>query len=159
MRRQVPDLTPVLVGKRMSDALQRDDCANDAARSSEARPGLVSSWALLRWLLVLATAWFLLKELAPILRPLLLAVFLAYVFLPVGGYVKGHVYGGAGQLTLLAGEGMLFAGVAVLAYGDLVGLSRELPHLHEGMKAILAEAATYTREHIPQLTDTLLGTA
>jgi hypothetical protein len=42
-----------------------------------------SSWSVLRWLLVTATSWFLLKELAPLLRPLLLAVFLAYIIILV----------------------------------------------------------------------------
>ncbi len=143
----------------MSDAGHGDDGAGNAKRSPEGRSGLAASWALLRWLLVIATAWFLLKELAPILRPLLLAVFLAYVILPVGGYVKGHVRGGAGQLALLLGMGTLGIGLAVFAYGDLVGLSHELPHLHEGMKEILTAATMYTREHVPQLTNALTGTA
>jgi AI-2 transport protein TqsA len=114
---------------------------------------------VLRWLLVVATAWFLLKELAPILRPLFLAVFLAYVILPVGVYVKGHVRGGIGQLALLLGMGVAFAGLSVLAYGDIVGLSRELPHLHDRVKELLAETTSYTREHIPLLANAIAGTA
>src|SRR5438094_8310198 len=55
------------------------------------------AWAVMRWLVVAATAWFLLKELAPILRPLLLAVFLAYVILPIHVYVVGQTRGGIGH--------------------------------------------------------------
>jgi AI-2 transport protein TqsA len=143
----------------MSDAEDQGGSTADATRSPEGRPGLAGSWALLRGLLVIATAWFLLRELAPILRPLLLAVFLAYVILPVGGFVKGHVRGGTRQLALLVGLGAVFAALAVFAYGDLVGLSHEVPRLHESMKEIVAAATTYTREHVPQLTDALAGTA
>jgi predicted PurR-regulated permease PerM len=132
----------------------------DATGSTDgSRPGPASSWGVLRWLLVVVSAWFLLKELAPILRPLLLAIFLAYVILPVGVYVKGHVRGGTIQLTLLVGVCLGFAGLAVLAYGDIVGLSREVPHLRERMRELLAAGTTYTREHIPQLADAIAETA
>jgi AI-2 transport protein TqsA len=144
----------------MSDATRHGDFTGDATRLANGRrPGLASSWAVLRWLLVIATTWFLLKELAPILRPLLLAVFLAYVILPVGVYVKGHVRGGSGQLALLVGVCVAIAGLGVLAYGDIVGLSHQMPHLHERMKEVFAEATAYTREHIPQLADAIAGTA
>jgi AI-2 transport protein TqsA len=144
----------------MSDTAAQDDLTGEAARSPDGRRrGAASSWAVLRWLLVIATTWFLLKELAPILRPLFLAVFLAYVILPVGVYVKGHVRGGTGQLALLIGVCIAFAGLAVLAYGDIIGLSHQWPHLHERMKEVFAAATTYTREHIPQLADAIAGTA
>ena len=144
----------------MRDAPAHDQLTSDATRWADGqRAGLASSWAVLRWLLVIATTWFLLKELAPILRPLLLAVFLAYVILPVGVYVKGHVRGGIGQLAVLVGVCLAFAGLAVLAYGDIVGLSYQFPHLHERMKEIFAEATAYTRDHIPQLADAISGTA
>jgi AI-2 transport protein TqsA len=107
---------------------------------------------------VTATTWFLLRELAPLLRPLLLAVFLAYVMLPVGLYVKGHVRGGPGHLSLLAGLAILLAGVAVLTYGDIVDLTHELPHLQERTKEILTQATDYTRQHIPKLADAIEGT-
>jgi AI-2 transport protein TqsA len=120
---------------------------------------LVRSWTLLRWLLVTASAWYLLKELAPILRPLLLAVFLAYVILPVRLYVQGHVRGGFARLAPLLGLGILLAGFAVLTYGDIVELSGELPHLQERTKEILAQASEYARAHIPQMAVAIEGTA
>jgi AI-2 transport protein TqsA len=121
-------------------------------------PEAQRSWPVLRCLLVTATAWFLLKELAPILRPLLLAVFLAYVILPVHLYVRGQVRGGAGHVAIVAGLGVVVVGLAVLAYLDIVRLGSELPHLHERAKDILAQATDYGREHIPGLDDLLAGT-
>jgi AI-2 transport protein TqsA len=113
---------------------------------------------VLRWLLVTATGWFLLKELAPLLRPLLLAVFLAYLFLPVGVFVKGHVRGGFGHLALLAGFAILMVGLAILTYGDVVDLSQELPRLHERTKDIIAQANDYVRERVPQFAEAFGGT-
>jgi AI-2 transport protein TqsA len=115
------------------------------------------TWAVFRWLVVLATAWFLLKELAPLLRPLLLAVFLAYVILPVRVYVRGQVRGGAGHLALVAFLGIVVVGLAVLAYLDIVRLGYELPRLHERAKEILAQVTDYGRQHIPGLGAALEG--
>jgi AI-2 transport protein TqsA len=113
---------------------------------------------VLRWLLVAATSWFLLRELAPLLRPLLLAVFLAYVILPVRLYVQGQVRAGARHLILVAGLGVILAGLAMLTYGDVVDLSSELPRLHDQSKKILAEVARYIHEHIPSLQAAIVGT-
>jgi AI-2 transport protein TqsA len=117
------------------------------------------SWTVLRWMLVTACAWYLLRELAPLLRPLLLAVFLAYVVLPVGVYVKGQVRGGVAHLIPLFGLGALLAVFGVLSYGDLVELSRDFPRLQERTQDIFAQATAYARAHIPQLADLLEGTA
>jgi AI-2 transport protein TqsA len=116
------------------------------------------SWAVLRWLLVTATAWYLLKELSPLLRPLLLAVFLANVILPARLYVQGQVRGGARHLVLLAVLAVVLIGVAVLVYGDVVDLTGEVPRLHNRMKEVLVEADGYTREHIPALEGAISGT-
>jgi AI-2 transport protein TqsA len=117
------------------------------------------SWAVLRWLLVIATTWFLLKELAPLLRPLLLAVFLAYVVFPVRVYVQGHVRAGPGPLALLVGLVIILVGLGVLTYGDVVDLTRELPRLQERTRQSLAEAERYTSEHVPWLGSAIAGTA
>jgi hypothetical protein len=65
--------------------------------STEQQPGVVASGRAARWrsdlvplyalaaaVLCTAGGWYLLKELAPLLRPLILAVFLAYTILPAG---------------------------------------------------------------------------
>src|SRR5688572_6446442 len=76
-----------------------------------------------------AAAWFLLRELAPVLRPLLVAVLLAYVLLPYHSRLRTRVSGPV-SLVLLAG---LAAGtLAVLAltvYASVLGLSEEIPGL------------------------------
>jgi AI-2 transport protein TqsA len=114
--------------------------------------------AVLYWLLATACAWYLLKELAPLLRPLLLAVFLAYVVLPVRLYVQGQMHGGVRRVVLLAVLAVGLLGLATLSYGELVELSRDVPRLHDRAKDLLDEATRYTRDHVPALQGIVLGT-
>jgi AI-2 transport protein TqsA len=111
----------------------------------------------MRWLVVAATAWFLLKELAPLLRPLLLAVFLAYVILPIHLYVKGQVRGGLRHLVLLLIVCLALGALAVLAYGDVVGLAREVPELHRRLKEMTVEATRYLSDHVPGIAEAITG--
>jgi AI-2 transport protein TqsA len=80
-------------------------------------------------LLSIAAGWFLLRELAPVLRPLLVAVLLAYVLLPYHTRLRARVSAPV-SLVLLAG---LTAGVlailALTAYTSVLGLSEEIPGL------------------------------
>ncbi len=140
----------------------------------DARPGVVpdtapepspppgtggrSSRTVFYWLLAMAAAWYLLRELAPLLRPLLLAVFLAYVILPVRLYVKGQIHGGFRSLALLAGVAVVLFGLAVFTYGDIADLARDLPRLHDRAKEVLADATQYTRVHVPALEGLVSGT-
>ncbi len=130
-----------------------------AGKPGAGPPAVAGSWAVLRWLLVVATAWYVLRELAPILRPLLLAVFLAYVILPAGVYVRGHVRGGLGALAGLIGLGAVLAALALLTYGDVVGLAHDVPRLHERTRHLLAEATRYARDYLPPLADVARRTA
>ena len=53
-----------------------------SGRAARLRSDLVPLYALAAAVLCAAGGWYLLKELAPLLRPLILAVFLAYTILP-----------------------------------------------------------------------------
>jgi AI-2 transport protein TqsA len=118
---------------------------------------LSSAWSVMRWLVVAATAWFLLKELAPLLRPLLLAVFLAYVVLPIHLYVVGQTRGGVGHWALLACMLLVIGALAVMAYQDVVRLAREVPELHTQLKEMSEQATRYLRELVPGLADMITG--
>ena len=54
-----------------------------------------------RWVVIVVGAFFLLRELGPILKPLFLAVLLGYVILPVHLRVKKWV---PGRLSLMASQ-------------------------------------------------------
>jgi AI-2 transport protein TqsA len=139
----------------------RPDAVPDSASESgrRSRADWDPPWAVLYWLLGTASAWYLLKELAPLLRPLLLAVFLAYVILPVGVYFKGQIHHGARSMAILAGLAIVLLGLAALTYGDVADLSRDFPRLHDRAREVLADATRYTRDHIPALEGIVLGTS
>lgn len=144
----------------MSQGLKHDDPSSPAIGLPDRRwIDLTRSWAVFRWLVVIATAWFLLKELAPLLRPLLMGIFLAYIVLPVRLYVKGQVRGGAGHLALLIGLGIVVAALGVKAYGDIVDLSREVPHLQERAREFAAQVSRHAGEQAPRWLGTMFGTS
>ena len=60
-------------------------------RTARLRPDLVPLYALAAAVLCAAGGWYLLKELAPLLRPLILAVFLAYTILPAHHALRRRV--------------------------------------------------------------------
>src|SRR4051794_6379882 len=80
-------------------------------------------------LVIAAAGWFLMLQLAPLLRPLLIAVFLAYVLMPYHSRLRRHV-GSPASLGILAGlTAVVIIGLALSVYASVLGLSDELPRL------------------------------
>jgi AI-2 transport protein TqsA len=115
--------------------------------------------AVLQCLVIAAAAWFLLKELAGLLRPLFLAVFLAYVILPAHLYLMGQARGVAGHLVVLVVVGLLLVVLALVIYGSAVEFSNELPHLHQRTQEVVGQASRFAEEYLPWLADVITGTA
>jgi AI-2 transport protein TqsA len=102
------------------------------------------------YLVIAATGWYLLKELAPVLRPLLLAVFLAYVIVPVQAVLARRTSGTVAYVLLgLAAVGAC-AVVAALTARSAAELADDLPQYTERVKAVSARVRT-TAEHYPWL--------
>ena len=91
------------------------------------------------YLVLAAAAWYLLKELAPVLRPLLLAVFLAYVIVPVQAGLARKTSRVVGYLLL----GLLVVGacalVAALTARSAADLAADLPRHTERIKALVGD--------------------
>jgi predicted PurR-regulated permease PerM len=88
-------------------------------------------------LVIAAAAWYLLKELAPVLRPLLLAVFLAYIIIPVQTGLARRTTRVIGFVLLglvVAGAGAVVAALAARSAADL---AIELPRHTERLKEII----------------------
>jgi AI-2 transport protein TqsA len=90
-------------------------------------PAMLQSAAAV--LLIIATGWFLMVQLAPLLRPLLIAVFLTYVLLPYHTRLRKRV-GAPASIGILAGlTAAILVGLAIAVYASVIGLSDELPRL------------------------------
>lgn len=90
-------------------------------------------------LLAIASAWFLLQQLAPVLRPLLVAIFLAYVLMPWHSRLRKHI-GSPASIGVLAGA-TAFALVllALSVYASVLGLNDELPLLQKRLADVTNE--------------------
>jgi AI-2 transport protein TqsA len=106
-----------------------------------------------RWMVVVAAGFFLLRELGPILRPLLLAVLLAYVILPVHLAVKRRF---PGRLALAVSAALSVILILLLTVGiqaTVTILAAELPGLNEEALKLRRSAEGYVKEHLPQTAD------
>ena len=118
-------------------------------RTARMRPDLVPLYALAAAVLCAAGGWYLLKELAPLLRPLILAVFLAYTILPAHRALRRRVPAKlAGPLLALLVAAVVL-GLAVIIYGNLVDLKSELPRLIERAPGLIERLRTWGRGHLP----------
>lgn len=76
-----------------------------------------------------AAAWYLLKELAPVFRPLLLAIFLCYVILPLHIRLSRRVHPTLAVLILAGGTLLLVFALGAMIYGNVISLNDQLPRL------------------------------
>ena len=67
--------------------------------------------------------------------------------------------GGVRHWLILTGLGVVLVGLGVLAYGDILELSQDVPRLHDRTKVIFEQISDYTREHVPVLKGMILDTA
>ncbi len=99
-------------------------------------------------LLAAAAAWFLMTQLASVLRPLFVAVFLAYVLLPYHRGL-GRRVGGTVSIVVLAGAaaGALFL-MAAATYTGLAGLNEQMPRLRAKSAELSAVVDAFSRDHL-----------
>lgn len=89
------------------------------------------------YLVIAATAWYLLRELAPVLRPLLLAMFLAYIIVPVQARLARRTSRVIGFVLLGAVVAGACAVVAALTARSAAELAADLPAYTERVKAVV----------------------
>src|SRR5579883_568021 len=96
-----------------------------------------------------AAGWYLLLQLAPVLRPLLIAAFLAYVLMPYHSRLRHHV-GTPTSLAILAGStaGVLVA-FAFITYASLLELQDDLPALQRRASELSASVEQAIASHAP----------
>lgn len=95
------------------------------------------------WVVVFAGSWWILGQLAAVLRPLLLAAFLGYVLMPYYSRLRYRLPS-AVAIGLLAGvTAVVLAALALTGYASLIGLTEELPRLKGRAIAIVDEANSF----------------
>lgn len=104
--------------------------AADPATTAAARDRVVLG-TIAVGLIILATSWYLLDTLAGVIRPLFLAVFLAYVLLPWHHFLRRWLPRLASVAVLAVAGGGLLLLLAVLLRAGALQLSEDLPHLTE----------------------------
>src|SRR5262245_26831160 len=92
-RNFVPAAVPTSItgAPLLPEHLPMSHSKNARAEPAEAGRDRSGIYFFVACLVALAAAWYLLNELAPLLRPLFLAVLLAYVLLPIHFRVRRHV--------------------------------------------------------------------
>jgi AI-2 transport protein TqsA len=116
------------------------------------RPGeeTRSLFALAACLVVAAASWFLLKELGPLLRPLILAVFLAYLVVPIHQRLRRRISAPASAAVIVVGTLLLLWGLAMMVHGAIVELNADLPRLIDRARGLVEEVRAYGRAHLPR---------
>jgi AI-2 transport protein TqsA len=117
--------------------------------SGKVRGNLDPLYATAAAVFIAVGGWYLLKELAPLLRPLVLAIFLAYIILPAHQALRRRVNATfAGPLLALL-VALSVLGLALLIYTNLVDLKAELPRLIERARRLIEGLRTWGHNHLP----------
>ncbi len=100
-------------------------------------------------LVIITTTWYLLKEFAPLLRPLFLAVFLSYIIFPTHRRLTQRIPRLA-SIAVLAGVTVaVLILLTLLLLSNAAQLSEEMPRLLARAQALLREAERYYLDHVP----------
>ena len=98
---------------------------------------------------LIAGSWWMLGQLKAVLRPLLLAVFLAYVLMPYYMRLRTRMPG-AIALALLAGfTTIVLMGVALIVFSGLEELEKEGPQLRANTVRHIRETEGWLSEYVP----------
>lgn len=82
-------------------------------------------------LIAIAATWFMMQQLAAVLRPFFVAVFLAYVLMPYHSRLRKHIGAPASIGVLASATALALLGLALAVYASVLGLSDELPRLQQ----------------------------
>ena len=92
------------------------------------------------FVLVGATAgWYLLLQLASVLRPLLVAVFLAYVLMPYHSRLRKRVGTPVSIGILAGGTASVLVGLAFITFASVLALHDDVPRLKERADTVLTK--------------------
>lgn len=99
----------------------------------------------------MAAGWWLLRELAPVLRPLMTAVFLAYVLMPYHSRLRRQVPGAVSLVVLAVATAGVLVALGVIVSGSVLGLTDELPDLEKRAVELIRSAEGVMARNAPWL--------
>src|SRR5438309_862019 len=102
-------------------------------------------------LIIAVASWFLLQQLAELLRPLCLAIFLSYVILPLYHRLRARVPGAMSYLVMAVATLLVLGLVVMLVYVSVLELSEELPLLFDKGQRLAADLEQYLHPRVPWL--------
>lgn len=111
--------------------------------------------AAARWLIILAVSWFLLRELGIIIKPLLLAVLVGYVIIPIHAQVKKRVPGRLSIATMALLSILAIFLLAWLIQSSVRTLSNELPVFMSSSSAQFEQMRSKYAERYPWLAQSI----
>lgn len=98
-----------------------------------------------------AAGWFLLRELAPVLRPLLTAALLAYALMPYHSRLRKRVPGVVSVVLLAGLTAGALVGLALVVSASVAGLNEELPALEERAVGLVVGVEEEVAARLPWL--------
>lgn len=101
--------------------------------------------------IIAATGWFLLKELASVLRPLLMAVILAYVLMPYHSRLRKRVTAPVSIVLLASFTVGLLIALALAVQMSVVGLSKELPVFQQRAVTLMHQVQDFATARAPKV--------
>jgi AI-2 transport protein TqsA len=102
-------------------------------------------------LVIAAVGWFLLRELAAVLRPLLIAVILAYVLMPYHSQLRRRVSAPVSIVLLASVTALVLVALTLAVYLSVLGLTDELPRLQQRLLDSIAELQELLKRASPRL--------
>lgn len=103
--------------------------------------------------LLIALCWYLLKELALLLRPLFLAVFLAYIIVPLQMQLRKYSRGFFARFALLVVVVLLLSLLYLIIYRNVVDLTNSLPELSKRAQALINRINEFVKGRWKELAD------
>jgi AI-2 transport protein TqsA len=116
-------------------------------------PDSSTLWTIACWVVIAAGSWYLLKEFALLLRPLFLAVFLCYIFVPIHLRLKQRFPGVVSLiLMVVVPVGFLYL-LALVVHSSAIEFQQDLPRLANRIESIRQDVLGLVDEKLPWLID------
>jgi AI-2 transport protein TqsA len=96
-------------------------------------------------------SWWLLGQFAAVLRPLLLAIFLAYVLMPTVMRFRKTMPGLVGVVALTGLTGAVLGVMALVTYSSLLGIQDEFPKIQKRAVELARDGGAYVEKNVPWL--------